>query len=155
MFYLEYTGSNLVKVFALRKQFGELFLAKSVKPVPKCEAFGWLNETVCKAKPQQTPSPVVPTKQKAIVKRRLLFLFYLEYTGSNLVKVFALRKQFGELFLAKSVKPVPKCEAFGWLNETVCKAKPQQTPSPVVPTKQKAIVFWRLLFCFIFYKFAK
>ena len=35
-------------------------------------------------------------------------LFYLDNTGSNLMKVFALRKQFGELFLAKSVKPVPK-----------------------------------------------
>ena len=63
-------------------------------------------------------------------------LFYLDNTGSNLTKVFALRKQFSELFLAKSVKPVPKCKAFGWLSEVVCKAKPQQTPSPVVPTKQ-------------------
>ena len=125
-----------MKVFALRKQFGELFLAKSVKPVPKCKAFGWLSEVVCKAKPQQTPSPVVPTKQKSNRLSAIAFLFYLDYIGSNLMKVFALRKQFGELFLAKSVKPVPKCEAFGWLNETVCKAKPQQTPSPVVPTKK-------------------
>lgn len=48
------------------------------------------------------------------------------------MKVSALRKQSGGLFLAGSVSPVPKCNAFGWTNEVGCEAKPKQPPSPVV-----------------------
>ena len=52
-------------------------------------------------------TPVISTKTER-VPLGYPFLFCIENEESNLTEVLALRKQFGELFLAKSGWRVPK-----------------------------------------------
>ena len=68
-------------------------------------------------------TPVISTTAEK-VPFRVPFLLCIENEESNLTEVLALRKQFGELFLAKSGWRVPKSARIWVAKRIVCKAKP-------------------------------
>ena len=80
----------------------------------------WVDERgSMRGKPSRRRALLFPPKN---IDTLLSVYVFLCFTGSNLMKVSALRKQSGGLFLVESGSPVPKCKAFGWTSGVVCEA---------------------------------
>ena len=101
LFFL-FTGLEPGRVSALRKRFGESFLAESVRAVPHAKR-GVTRASSMRCAAPQTVKSRLSHQKTAYTLCGLFFLF----TGLEPGRVSALRKRFGESFLAESVRAVP------------------------------------------------
>ena len=90
------------RISALRKRFGESFLAESVRAVPHAKR-GVTRASSMRCAAPQTVKSRLSHQKTAYTLCGLFFLF----TGLEPGRVSALRKRFGESFLAESVRAVP------------------------------------------------
>ena len=121
-----------MRVFALKKQSGRLFLAKRAGATAKA------SQHLPKAK---AANPPLSAKIKPVIVRWRVYFFVFKYWEFEPVRVFALRKQSGRLFLAKRAGATAKAS----------QQLPKANAAPLLSAKIKPVIArWRVYFLFVY-----